>query len=67
MNPSSDLSHTRLAIRRLPAVLLGCIFLALTACGQRGPLYLPDEAAQPEPPAQQAREENEEENDEETS
>lgn len=32
--------------RRVPAAALAFAFLLLTACGQRGPLFLPDEQKQ---------------------
>ena len=45
-------SHGNHAVssRRTPVLLLGLAFaLALmTACGKKGPLYLPDEAAAPD-------------------
>ena len=45
-------SHGNHAVssRRTPALLLGLAFALafMTACGKKGPLYLPDEAAAPD-------------------
>jgi predicted small lipoprotein YifL len=49
------MSNTRPAAREKQhsvrkALLLGCVVAAFgTACGQRGPLYLPEPVPQPEP------------------
>jgi predicted small lipoprotein YifL len=53
-------------------VLCCCLGLSLAACGQRGPLFLPEEAEQTQRPetaaeAQEEDGENSEEDDEETS
>ena len=53
------------SLRLSLALPCGLLLLALAACGQRGPLYLPDQA----PPAEEPAEEQvspDEENDEET-
>ncbi len=47
------------------AIALCCLLVSLAACGQRGPLYLPEEQAA-EPASQQESEKQDEENDEET-
>lgn len=43
-----------------------CLVQALAACGQRGPLYLPDEQAVSIEPGVTAEDENEKGDDEET-
>ena len=47
------------------AAALFCLLVSLAACGQRGPLYLPDEQAAGTA-SQQEPEKQDEENDEET-
>ena len=66
MNTGNVLNDKPLGKMRL-SVALPCslLLLALAACGQRGPLYLPDEAPPTEEPAKEQTS-SEEENDEET-
>lgn len=50
-------SHGKHAFsRRWPAILTGMILaiVLVTACGKKGPLYLPDEAAAPDKGGAQA-------------
>ena len=62
-NTSNDRSRGKLRL----SVALPCsvLLLALAACGQRGPLYLPDEAPPAGEPAKEQTS-SDEENDEET-
>ena len=56
-----------LAARGLRAALAAfCLVLALAACGQRGPLYLPDEQAAGGNTGEAAEDKNDKGDDEET-
>ena len=61
-DPATEKSSSRL----FAAVLLSSLLLGLAACGQRGPLYLPDEEA-PGATTQEELPGPDEDDDEETS
>ena len=67
MNTGKVLNEHSRGKRRIAAVLsCSVVLLFLAACGQRGPLYLPDETPAAEEPAKKQAS-SDEENDEETS
>jgi predicted small lipoprotein YifL len=73
-DPLHSLSPARIGLRRrrILSCLLCVLGLSLAACGQRGPLYLPDEsgpsaAGEAAPAADQGAATGEEDDDEETS
>lgn len=66
MNIGIALNRKTPAARVLLTTLSCSLLLALAACGQRGPLYLPDETPATNSPAEEEKAPDEE-NDEETS
>jgi predicted small lipoprotein YifL len=65
MNTGKILSDNSQEKRRLAVALACCLLLlSLAACGQRGPLYLPDDAPAPAAPAEEQPSQDEEQDEE---